>query len=121
PSPSTAATATLVDADPVAEARSPAPEAESQTPIADAAENVEPEPLVELVSESIPDHVAEVLLVESAPVEVETIQTMDAGSRAEQLRGLFDTARTNSDAVDAPRAANSEIQADETEEATRNA
>ncbi len=47
---------------------------------------------------------------------------MDAISRAEQRRGLFDTARASSDITDAPLAANTDSEAPtEAEEATRNA
>ena len=70
--------------------------AEAEAPVADAAENVVPEPVVELTMESREDS--------SQPEMVETEPTapIDASSRAEQLRGLFDTARASSDAVNAP-------------------
>ncbi len=79
-----------------------------------------PEPVVARVLEPAADLVVDVALVESIPAGVETTPPVDASSRAEQLRGLFDTARVNSDGAGVPLAANTENPASETEEATRN-
>ena len=94
--------------------------AEPESPVADAAENVVPEPVAEVVSEPIADQVADVAPVEPHPAEAESAHALDASSRAEQLRGLFDTARVSNDDTDVPLAANAESQAAEAEEATRN-
>ncbi|MGV8923474.1 MAG: Rne/Rng family ribonuclease [Thermomonas sp.] len=112
---------------------------EPETQVADAAENVVPVPVVEVVSAPVADqavdvvstvvvdHSVEVALADSIPAEVTTTAVSDASSRAEQLRGLFDTARVISDVADAPLAANTESQTSESqtsksqEEATRNA
>ena len=68
------------------------------------------------------DQAVEVALAEPTPAEATTNPVSDANSRAEQLRGLFDTARVGSDDADAPLAVDTESQASETEEeATRNA
>ena len=113
--------------------------AEMATPVADAAEKVVPEPVVletvvletvvlesivlepvmDVVSETVPDQAMEVALVESIPEAVEDASVSDASSRAEQLRGLFDTARVSSDDAEAPLQAKPESLASEAEEATR--
>ena len=110
--------------------------AELETPIADDAENVVPEPVVEVISTPVAAQVVEVVSApvsdqtpeaasaESIPADATTtsVSVSDANSRAEQLRGLFDTARVSSDGADAPLAANTQRQPSETEEeATRNA
>ena len=92
-------------------------EAEPEAPMADAAENVSPEPVVETVPEPVATQV-----VESEPAKVDDNAAMDASRRAEELRGLFNTARASSDITDAPLAANADGEAPtEAEEATRNA
>ncbi len=103
--------------------QAPQAAAQQDTPVAaaDAAENVVPEPVVEDVFEPVADRALDVAMTESMPPESANTSVSDASSRAEQLRGLFDTARVNSDVADAPFAANNESLASETEEATRNA
>jgi hypothetical protein len=99
------------------QAQQPLADAEAETPIADAAENVTPEFIVESAPEPVVTR-----MVEAEQAEVGSNQSMDASSRAQQLRGLFDTARANGDIADAPLAANADSQAaTEAEEATRNA
>ena len=139
--------------------QAPQAPAELEAPVADAAENVAPEPVVEVVSatitdlagevvaapvidqgedvvsapvidqgvEAVPvpipagDNAVEVAVAESIPAVVTATSVSDANSRAEQLRGLFDTARVSSDSADAPPAANLENQTSEPEkEVTRN-
>ena len=165
PSPSAAPIAAVVDASPVIEASTPAPEtrpevvatpvvtapeaassndqavaeaqvelaphaeAQPETPIADAAENVVadlivkvvPETVVEAVPVPVAPQAVQVAVVEAVPADVETVPVPDASSRAEQLRGLFDTARVSSDDAVAPLAPNTDNPASEAEEAARNA
>ncbi|MEO6226391.1 MAG: Rne/Rng family ribonuclease [Thermomonas sp.] len=105
------------------EQTAPQASVERETPIADAAENVVPEPAAALLPESveIQEQAREPELATPKPATVEATQPTDANSRAEQLRGLFDTARSNPEVVDSQAAANVERQGNETEEATRNA
>ena len=93
---------------------------EQEATVADAAENVVPEPFVEQTPELISDRVDVDKPGSAKPVATETT---DASSRAEQLRGLFDTARAGTNPGDAASsvAANTEPQVAEPEEATRNA
>ncbi len=95
---------------------------EEATPVADAAENVAPEAVAELLPEplALQEQAIEPALTILEPAPAQATQAADANSRAEQLRGLFDTARSSTQSVDLPVAANTEHQA-ETEDATRNA
>ena len=69
---------------------------ETTAPVADAAENVVPEAVVELSMDVSGD------ASEPEIAAAEPMAPIDASSRAEQLRGLFDTARASSDLSDAP-------------------
>ncbi len=88
--------------------------AEAAAPIADAAENVMPEPVVELTMD------ASEASGESEIANADPEAPMDASSRAEQLRGLFDTARVSNDAANAPLESQDTNEAP-AEEAGRNA
>jgi ribonuclease E len=98
------------------------PAAQLETPAADAAENVVPEPIAALLPESIADkeQLVEPAHVTPEPSALEASQQTDGNSRAEQLRGLFDTARSNPHAIDAQLPPKSQQQS-EAEEAGRNA
>ncbi len=93
--------------------------AAAEAPVADAAENVVPEPVSELTVD------ASEVSGEPVVVEAEPLAAPDTSNRAEQLRGLFDTARASSDAANAPLASHDidEAAVEETtaEQASRNA
>ncbi|MFS8137230.1 MAG: hypothetical protein ACMG50_03780, partial [Thermomonas sp.] len=112
-----------IEANPVViEQASPQSLIEQATPVADAAENVVPEAIVvlPLASVAVQEQAIEPALTMPEPMTVEATQAVDANSRAEQLRGLFDTARANTEQVDTPVSANSADQIEPVEE-TRNA
>ncbi len=77
--------------------------------------------VVDAVSATIVDQAVEYAQAEPIPAEVASTTASDVDSRAEQLRGLFDTARISSDDADAPLTVNTQSQTQSEEEATRNA